>query len=167
MAPSFISLAAFFWGRLLKTTTGIDAVTGSVLRACRTSCPPSLGSNISKRIKSGLLEWAIRNPSSPSLAVTTSYPARASAISFARRINLLSSIKRIDFKESPSRPCMHAESQSLGAGKHCDAPVCNRQSDQFRRTRRIGTSVRRLREAQMSRSWTVTLQKPVSSLESE
>jgi hypothetical protein len=60
-----------------------------------------LGSSISNRIRSGILAQAISSASSPSLAVTTLYPALANALSFAIRMNLLSSTKRIDFKSEP------------------------------------------------------------------
>lgn len=43
-----------FRERLLNTTTGIPAVTRSLLRARRTSGPPNFGNSMSNRIKSGI-----------------------------------------------------------------------------------------------------------------
>jgi hypothetical protein len=57
---------------------------------------------MSNKMRSGILEVAIRNASSPSLAVTTLYPALDKAFSVAMRTNLLSSTNRINFKRTPS-----------------------------------------------------------------
>src|ERR1017187_599474 len=75
--------------------TAIPAVAGSFFSAFNTSGPVIFGSSISNRIKSGFFSRAISSAFAPSIAVLTSYPARASARSVANRRNLLSSTSRI------------------------------------------------------------------------
>src|SRR3981081_2406904 len=100
-APSFRNCRSLLCGRLLNTTIGILAVLSVVLSDRITSGPDNLGSNMSKRTRSGGCSQANLRASSPSRAVTTREPARTKALSLKTRRNRLSSTRRIVFTVIP------------------------------------------------------------------
>src|SRR5258708_5363661 len=118
-APSPSSFSALHCGRLVRTITGIEAVAGFLRNARNTSGPGSLGIIMSSTTRSGVFSTARRQPSSPSLAVMTSWPAFTSARSFAMRSSRLSSTIKNFIRDHPQTRKIGQIVQSVSAGADC------------------------------------------------